>query len=107
MAVNPFTEVPLPTTAQPLRVQKTSLDGTPFTLRFDWNSRTERWSFSLYLDDGTPLLLGGVLVAGVDLLRTVSDDLRPGGQLMIVDFTEPTLDTIGNVSLIYLNAAYV
>lgn len=105
--VNPFTSVPLPSTEQPLRLQATSLNGTPFKIRFDWNSRTERWSFSLFTNNETPLLVGGHLSAGIDLFRTISDDLRPTGELRLVDIDEPTLDTIGTASLIYLDGDFL
>jgi len=105
--VNPFTSVPLPSPEQPRRIQSTSLNGTPFKIRFDWNSRTERWSFSLYTADETALLTGGLVAAGIDLFRTVSDDLRPGGELRLVDIEEPTLHTIGTASLVYLDADYL
>jgi hypothetical protein len=98
-----FKTIPLPTSDQPFLTQTTSLDDTPFRLRFDWNSRTDRWTFSLFLEDDTALLTGATLVADLDLLRTVSSDLRPGGQLRIVDFIEPTLEQIGLVSLVYLS----
>ena len=105
--INPFTSVPLPTSESPLRTQATSLNGTPFKIRFDWNSRSERWSFSLYTQDETALLTGGALVYGVDLFRTVSDDLRPGGELRLLDVTDPTLDTIGTTSLVYLDGDFI
>jgi len=80
----PFKVIPLPKKNQPLRSQSTALDGTPFRIRFDWNSRTDRWSWSLYTADGTALIEGAVLVAWIDLFRTVSSDLRPGGMLRML-----------------------
>ena len=105
--INPFTSVPLPTSETPLRFQSTALNGTPFKIRFDWNSRTERWSYSLFTQDETALLTGGALVYGIDLFRTVSDDLRPGGELRLVDIEDPTLDSVGTASLIYLDGDFI
>ena len=95
-------KIQTPTSEQPLITQQINLSGTPYSMLFNWNSRTDRWSVSIFLVDGTPLLTGATLVAGLDLLLTVSSDDRPGGMLVVVDDYDPTLDTIDPVSFLYL-----
>jgi hypothetical protein len=94
--------IPLP--AQPLMTQSTSLDGRSYKLTFDWNSRTDRWSFGIATEDGDAVLNGATLAIGVDLLRTVPGTLAtvPDGQMYLVGTDDPTLETIGDVSLIYV-----
>jgi hypothetical protein len=65
--------------------QRTRLDGRDYLLRFLYNDRDCRWSISIALDDGTPILSGRRIVAGVDLLTGVSDSRKPPGRLVAID----------------------
>ena len=96
--------IPLPTTAKPFTAQSTSLEGRSYKLTFDWNSRSDRWSLDMATEDGDAVLNGAVLVIGIDLLRTVPStfDHVPPGQLFLAGTYDPTLETIGDVSLIYV-----
>jgi hypothetical protein len=94
--------VPLPT--HPFTTQSTSLEGRSYKLTFDWNSRSDRWSLDIATEDGDAVLNGAVLAIGIDLLRTVPStfDHVPPGWLYVVGTDDPTLETIGDVSLIYV-----
>ena len=101
---SPYIEIPLPTSTEPLFTQSTQLEGQTYTLTFDWNSRTDRWTFSMETVGGTRVIDGALLCGKVDLLRTLPStyDYVPPGQLYVAGEDDPTLATIGNVSLIYV-----
>lgn len=95
--------LPLPTSEQPHLVQTTQLEGQSYVFDFNWNSRTERWTLGISNTDGTRILDGAVLAIGVDLLRTVPNtlDYVPPGNLFVAGDDDPSLETIGDVFLIY------
>lgn len=85
---------------EPHQEQFTTLDGRSYIIRFDWNQRIQRWTFSMLQSNGTALLLNKGLVLGSDLLRQTRHDTRiPQGSLVCIDTTgqntDPTLDTLG------------
>jgi hypothetical protein len=84
--------------------QSTSLDGRSYKLTFDWNSRTDRWSLGMATEDGDAVFSGATLAIGIDLLRTMPGTLAivPDGQMYLMGTDDPTLETIGDVSLIYV-----
>ena len=98
--------IPLPTKDQPFTSQSVPLDGRTYLFTFDWNSRTDRWTLSLSTEDETEILNGALLCMGVDLLRTIPAtlDYVPPGQMYLGGDGDPTLETIGNVSLFYIEA---
>lgn len=95
--------IPLPTPTEPHLSQTTQLEGQTYVFEFNWNSRTDRWTFGLTNSDGTRILDGALLGIGVELLRTIPStfDYVPPGILYLVGDDDPTLETIGNVSLMY------
>lgn len=99
-------DIPLPTSDEPLLTQSTQLEGRTYRFSFDYNARTDRWSWSLATEDGDQIINGALLCCGFDLLRTVPNTLSyvPPGQLFLVGDDDPTLETIGNVSLVYLTS---
>jgi hypothetical protein len=96
--------IQLPSSSEPFVTQSVSLEGRTYVLTFDWNSRSDRWSFSIATEAGQAILNGAMLQVGVDLLRTIPDtlDYVPPGQLVLAGKDDPTLDTIGSVSLFYV-----
>jgi hypothetical protein len=96
--------IPLPTVDQPAVTQTVPLSGINYVMTFDWNSRTDRWSFSMETEDGDAILNGATLVLGIDLLRTIPRtlDYMPPGALIAGGTDDPTLNTINSVALFYL-----
>ena len=96
--------ISLPSTSEPFVTQTVSLEGQSYVITFDWNSRTDRWTVHLSTEAGQAILNGAILEIGVDLLRTLPKSLSyiPPGQLYLGGTDDPTLDTIGEVSLFYV-----
>lgn len=94
------------------RIRK-RLDGIPYLVHLQWNTRESYWTVGLALDDGTVLLDGAALRVGHDLLRQHTGDDIPAGALVAIDTSGRDLDpgrddlTNGRVQLIYLTAAEV
>lgn len=101
-----YVVLPLPTSEDPYTLQSTTLEGVSYQLVFDWNSRKDRWSFSIYNEDNTPVLLGASLTVGPDLLSVLpwTQSNVPPGFLYVAGVDDPTLATIGDVSLIYVES---
>lgn len=100
--------VPLADRNNPLLEQVVALDGSSFTITFDWSARTNTWSFRINDDTGALLTSGGTLVPFTDLLRHVAGENRPGGSLFVVTLATgdtPTLDTLQQAQLLYYTAA--
>jgi len=101
-------EISLPDATTPSITQTVSLDGRSYVLSIRWNQRTDRWTFGISTEDSTDILQGALIQCGaVDILRTIpaTRDGVPTGQLYCAGANDPTLDTIGSVSLIYVSAA--
>lgn len=91
-------------------VQRTTLDGVEYVLRFDWNDREGRWYMTLADRDGEPIANGVKVVCGWPLLRRSADARAPAGMLMAVDQSgqglDPGLSELGGrVPLVYFDAA--
>jgi len=96
--------ISLPDATEPLITQTVSLDGRSYVFRFDWNSRTDRWSVSLAAEDGQGILSGAALVLNIDLLRTVPGTLSyaPPGQIIAGGIDDPNLETTNTMALFYI-----
>ena len=101
-----YVSIPLPTTDQPHVLQSTTLEGVSYQFVFDWNSRTDRWTMSIYNEDNTPIVTGVTLAIGIDLLSVIPWTRAnvPSGFLYLAGVDDPTLETIGDVSLIYIES---
>lgn len=99
--------VPLPTEDETLRQQESTLDGQTFVLTFDWSAREDRWYLQVADTNGTTLISGIKLVPRISLLRNLSNDTRPAGELRLytTDDVDPTRTTIDQATLIYIPAA--
>lgn len=71
----------------PLYQIRTTLDGSEYLFRFDWNGREGRWYFSLADINESWIVTGVKIVCNWPLLRRVTDKRRPPGELMATDFT--------------------
>lgn len=67
--------------------QTTVLDGVATRFRFLYNVRRGVWTVSLYLEEGTVLILGQTVVVGVDLLHRCIQEGRPPGALFAASYT--------------------
>jgi len=97
----------LPGATEPLVTQTVSLEGRAYVFRFDWNSRTDRWTFGIKTEDGDDILSGALLVLNLDLLRTIPStlDYVPPGQLIAGGIDDPNLETMNTLALFYIPAA--
>lgn len=80
--------------------QQTALDGTTYTLAFDWNDRAALWMLKVADTQGATIRAGMMLTTGTVLLRGCVDSRRPAGELVVVDLTgvndtNPDLVTLG------------
>jgi hypothetical protein len=90
-------------------VQRTTLDGREYVLRFRWSQRAGAWTFDLADADGAPIRCGLGLRASYRLLRGVIDARRPPGELFLIDATgalaDPGFDDLGTRHELYYVAA--
>lgn len=77
----------------------TELDGIPCVFRLVYSTRGERWTVSIALEDGTPLVTGRPLALDVDLLYRCDTPGRPPGRVfamsIFADAESPKLTEIG------------
>jgi|ADGO01.1.fsa_nt_gi hypothetical protein len=90
--------------------QRTVLDGREYILGFQWNQRAEKWSLSIYDQDGSPIALGLKLVANFPVTRRITDSRGPFGTIFPLDTSgegrDPGLRDLGRrVLLVYLEAS--
>lgn len=81
--------VPCSPQGQSVWLQRTTLDGTDYILRFAWSQREGGWFLSIFTQDETPLLLSRRLTPGWPLLVNVRAAYRPPGELVLYDSAEP------------------
>lgn len=109
-----MTAIAIPTTADPYTSQTTGLDGVPYVLTFAYGQRSDTWTLSIAMVDGTPIASGLKLVCLWDLLAQTVDPNRPPGMLFVLssttDLSPPGLEDLapgGRCTLIYTPAADV
>jgi hypothetical protein len=98
-------------------VQRTALDGRDYLLTVTLNQREGKWYVDLADQNGDPILYGIKLVVGWPLLRTVTDERRPPGELFVVQLgsddpgfrrqvsVDPDIDAFGAThAFLYLDA---
>lgn len=103
--------IPIDSSQEEFR-QISSLDGIPYVLEFSWSRRSESWYLDLYLQTDTdpePISTGMKLTVGWPLLMGNVLDIRPSGELILVDTTDQgdpgRLDLGTRCKLFYFNEA--
>jgi hypothetical protein len=67
--------------------ERVELDDKEFVLKFDWNTRLERWFVSLLDGSENPLVMGITLVANYPLFNRFKGSAMPQGVMMLYDAT--------------------
>ena len=85
---------------------ETELSGRSYVLSFDWNGRTNLWTFGLSDESGV-LLAGRAVRHGLPLTLGVRKPTMPPGILLVstADGSDPTLETFADADLIYAESA--
>lgn len=89
---------------------RTTLEEIELVLKFDWNTREERWSISVYDSLENPLFVGQVLTINNEIFERFEIEGLPPGKLMLFDTSnkviECGLEDFGNrCRLLYLSEA--
>lgn len=101
----------IPLQPYPLTTQQSDLDGVTYTFRFRFSERDSCWHMDLRTLDDEPVALSVRLVTGFPLLRRVVSELRPPGQLVMLDLVGgdadcTTLEDFGErFGLFYIEAS--
>lgn len=85
-----------------------TLEGDDFILDFRYNDRDERYYLTIK-DEDEQVIASSIKVVRGPLLRTISDERRPWGELFVKDTganAEPTLSNIGNGIDIYFISVF-
>ncbi len=72
--------------------QTTSLDGRDYVFRFLYNEREGTWFFSLFDEEGDPIVQSIKVIVQLPLLRLVVDERKPPGILLALDTQAPETD---------------
>ena len=105
----------IPTFADEMWTQSTTLEGTTYGLTFQFNCSTAAWYMSVADASGVDIYNGVKLTVGIPLLFRCKDIRRPAGDFVVVSSTTDTsppgnLDIIpgsGRCQLYYVDAAWM
>lgn len=64
---------------------QTDLDGTTYSFKFRYNSRTDRWAFDILTANNEPIVSGVLVVTGTLLLERFSGARLPQGDLFVLN----------------------
>lgn len=64
---------------------KTILQDIELVLRFDWNTRQEKWHISFYNSEESPLILGIPLNIDSEIIGRFKIDGMPKGKMILFD----------------------
>ena len=89
---------------------RTVLEDTEYALKFDWNTRENRWSISIYDALENALIAGQVMTINNELIERFEIIGLPPGKLLLFDtskkFMKATLEDLGTrCRLFYLSVA--
>lgn len=85
---------------------KVDLDGTTYTIKIRYNTRTGIWVMDLYTDNDVAIIVGIPLLVGTIFFDRFTDDRLPEGDMFILNIededAEATRDNLNeNVLLLY------
>ncbi len=84
-------EIPLTFSDASFKI-RAALDTVQIILHLEWNDRAERWHFSLYSADETPLILGLPMCIDTELIQRFKLIGLPPGQLFLFDVSDQHLE---------------
>ena len=64
---------------------QTDLDGTTYSFKFRYNSRSDRWIFDILTANEIPIISGVPVLTGTSLLKRFESDLLPEGDLFVLN----------------------
>lgn len=64
---------------------KTDIEDVSYILRFDWNTRTERWYIGIYDSDENAIQIGIPMNVDCDLISRFAETELPPGILILLD----------------------
>lgn len=76
----------------PFYSQSVILDGQTFITQFKWNDRDSAWYFSLYTEAGEGIVVGSRICVETPLLRRVSSESAPLGEIIAHDTLNTDVD---------------
>ncbi len=92
----------IPTFAEYRYTEQVTLEGVTYSLAFDWSEIEgveNSWHMDLLTEGGTPIRYGIKLVTDFPLLRHVSHEDYPPGEMILVDMqgdAEPEFEGFGS-----------
>lgn len=89
MIIIPFEDLPSFT-------EEITLSGVTYILDFNWNSRGNFWSLSVYDRDQIPIVTGIRLIAYYELIKQYVDKGLPSGEMYVIDPSENMLEVEQN-----------
>jgi hypothetical protein len=100
-------ELQLPASTEPHLSYKTQLDGVVFRLTWDWVERLGLWQLAVADSVDEPLIAGVAVTANWVLNHSLraSSGIRGFLYLYTSDGLDPTIDTIQNATLFYVEEA--
>ena len=72
----------IPTSNLSKYTQLVSIDGTAYTIGFDWNSRDETWHMSISTADEEAIVVGIKILPAVNLTARFKDTRLPNGSFV-------------------------
>lgn len=87
------------------------IDGVPFTFRFDYQAKSDRFFLSIYSATGDAIRKGIKVLSGFNFLRMVTRSDKPSGAIVFLDLADaegepPSLRDLGRrVRLFHLTTA--
>jgi len=80
-------QIPITATDASFKI-RTSLEGTDYVLRFDWNGRDECWQMGIMDSTETPIVMGIPLNINSNLIGRFEIPELPPGLLMLYDTSD-------------------